>query len=48
MKPNKEDIGPAMNWYNSLKTEDLAKVYPQVNQMDSITIVKYWSENIKG
>lgn len=48
MKPNKGDIGPAMNWYNSLKTEDLAKVYPQVNQMDSMTIVKYWSENIKG
>ena len=48
MKPNKENICPAMNWYNSLKTEDLAKVYPHVNQMDSITIVKYLTENIKG
>lgn len=48
MKPNKEDISSAMNWYNSLKTEELAKVHPHVNEMDSITIVKYWTENIKG
>lgn len=51
MKSNKEDISSAMNWYNSLKTEDLAKfypLYPHVNQMDSMTIVKYWAENIKG
>lgn len=48
MKSNKEDISSAMNWYNSLKTEDLAKFYPHVNQMDSMTIVKYWVENIKG
>lgn len=48
MKSNKEDISSAMNWYNSLKTEDLVKFYPHVNQMDSMTIVKYWAENIKG
>lgn len=48
MKSNKEDIVSAMNWYNSLKTESLAKVHSHVNEMDSITIVKYWQENIKG
>lgn len=48
MKSNKEDIISAMNWYNSLKTEDLAKVHPHVNEMDSTTIINYWKENIKG
>lgn len=41
------DIQKAMKWYTGLKTEDLSKVYPHVNEMDSQTIVNYWADKIK-
>lgn len=48
METSKDNISLAMSWYNNLKTEDLVKVHSHIDEMDSMTIVKYWIKNIKG